>query len=524
MNIATILQAQAAERPEAIAIIDVCRGQERSRSYAMLARDAAKTAALLQAHGVVKGDRVLLFQAMSYELYVALLAIFQLGAVAMFIDPSAGRQHIDLCCDIGRPKALMAGWWAHWLRLLSAKLRRIPKKFVIGGYLPGAIPLRRGEYLAPLDETASCSEQDSALLTFTSGSTGKPKAALRSQAFLMAQHRVLEQALKLQPGEVDLTTLPIFLLANLASGLTSVIPYADLRFPGRIDPAPVVEQIDRYQVTRSAGSPAFYQRLVDYCEMQGRVFSSLRRVDTGGAPVFPRLLQRLQQWAPKAQVVTVYGSTEAEPIAHLAWREVGEDELTAMRSGRGLVTGPSVDEVSLRILRDRFGTPIGPYSEEAFDRERLPVGEIGEIVLTGNHVLKGYLHGEGDRETKFDVDGVRWHRTGDAGYIDQKGRLWLMGRCNARVEDDKGVLYPFSVECAAHFVADVRRSAMVAHRGQRILLVEAPQGADTSGLKARLAWAGLDEVRRVEKIPVDKRHNAKVDYTRLQDLLNQQTT
>lgn len=519
MNIAELLQAQAAKQPDAIAIIDTQGRRERRHSYGTLARDAARTAALLQAHGVVKGDRVLVFQPMSYELYVALLALFQLGAVAMFLDPSAGRRHMDQCCDIGRPRVLIASRRAQLLRLISAKLRRIELKFVVGGYVPGALCLRRADRLAPLPETVDCHGEDPALLTFTSGSTGKPKAALRTQAFLMAQHQALAQALNLKAGEIDLTTLPIFLLANLASGLTSVIPQADLRFPGRIKAAPVVAQIERFQVTRSAGSPAFYQRLVEHCEAQGVGLGGLRRIDTGGAPVFPGLLGRLQRAAAEAEVVAVYGSTEAEPIAHLAWREVGEAELAAMRGGRGLITGPPVPEVSLRVLPDRFGQPIGPYSQEAFEKISLPPGETGEIVLTGAHVLKGYLHGEGDGETKFQVAGERWHRTGDAGYLDASGRLWLVGRCSARIEDNKGLLYPFAVECAAHFFPGVGRSAMLSHRGQRILLVETEKPLDLGALKSKLAWADLDAVHIVEAIPVDKRHNAKVDYTRLREVI-----
>ncbi|MEN8133824.1 MAG: AMP-binding protein, partial [Pseudomonadota bacterium] len=465
-------------------------------------------------------DRVLVFQPMSYELYVILLAIFRLGAVAMFLDPSAGRAHIEQCCDIGAPRALIASTGAHLLRLVSKNLRRIPKKFVIGSYAPGAISTRRADSLQQLEDIERCLAEDPALLTFTSGSTGRPKAALRSQAFLMAQHQALERALRLRAGEVDLTTLPIFLLANLASGLTSVIPRADLRFPGRIKAAPVIEQIERFEVTRSAGSPAFYQRLVDCCETEGRSLAGLRRIDTGGAPVFPRLLGRLQQVAPEAQIVAVYGSTEAEPMAHLAWREIGEGELAAMQSGRGLLAGPPVSEVTLRVLRDRFGKPIGPYKLDEFDAESLPVGEIGEIVVTGDHVLKGYLHGEGDRETKFEVDAERWHRTGDAGFMDTDGRLWLVGRCSARIEDVKGVLYPFTVECAAQFIAGVRRSAMLAQEGRRILLVETDGLLDPASLSTGLAWAEHDEVRLVKRIPVDKRHNAKVDYTRVHELLS----
>ena len=78
---------------------------------------------------------------------------------------------------------------------------------------------------------------DEALITFTSGSTGAAKAAVRTHGFLLAQHAVLARDLELQAGEVDLTTLPIFVLANLASGVCSVIPDVDMRAPADADPA-----------------------------------------------------------------------------------------------------------------------------------------------------------------------------------------------------------------------------------------------------------------------------------------------
>jgi acyl-CoA synthetase (AMP-forming)/AMP-acid ligase II len=521
MNIASLLQAQAEKRPEAIAIITTQQGTDRRYSFARLADHAARSAALLHEKGIGKGDRVLVFQPMSYELYVVLLAIFRLGAVGMFLDPSAGRAHIEQCCDIGMPTALIASPRAHLLRFVSSRLRRIPTKFVVGGYIPGAISFRRADLHQPFDQITTCAMEAPALLTFTSGSTGNPKAALRSHGFLLAQHQTLAGTLKLKSGEVDLTTLPVFLLANLASGLTSVIPHADLRFPGRIAARPVVEQIERLAVTRSAGSPAFYHRVLAYCETKGRRLGGLHRIDTGGAPVFPRLLERLQQVAPEARIVAVYGSTEAEPMTHVAWTDIGDDELNAMRSGKGLLVGLPVTAVSLRIIPDRFGTPIGPFTQDEFTARWLPVGEIGEIVVTGDHVLKGYLHREGDTETKFMVEAACWHRTGDAGYLDARGRLWLVGRSSARIEDDKGVLYPFNVECAAQFIQGIQHSAMVSHEGRRILLVEKDSPLDTDSIAKGLAWAEVDEVRIVKQIPLDKRHNAKVDYPKLQKLLHQ---
>ena len=142
--------------------------------------------------------------------------------------------------------------------------------------------------------------------------------------------------------------------------------------------------------------------------------------------------------------------------------------------------------------------------------------------MSGAHVLPGYLGGRGDEETKFRVDGQVWHRTGDAGYLDLAGRLWLLGRCQARVDDAAGSVYPFSVECGAMHCAGVARAAFVQHRGARVLLVEPARGCtppDLSQVAAELAWARLAEIREYPRIPVDRRHNAKVDYTALPRLL-----
>ena len=105
-------------------------------------------------------------------------------------------------------------------------------------------------------------DDEPALVTFTSGSTGVPKAAVRTHGFLMAQHRALEKALEFAEGETDLITLPVFVLANLASGLTSVLADTDLRAPGKADAAAIREQCRRHGVTRCAASPAFFEALL----------------------------------------------------------------------------------------------------------------------------------------------------------------------------------------------------------------------------------------------------------------------
>jgi acyl-CoA synthetase (AMP-forming)/AMP-acid ligase II len=523
MNIAEILAARAADGPDDIAILDPASRRRRITTFAELDRAAARCATLLEQSGLRRGDAVLVFQPMSAELYVALLAVFRLGLIAMFLDPSAGREHIERCCALHAPRGFIAGAKAHLLRLLSPALRRIPRKFVIGLSVLGAIRWSRADALPPRQHIESVAAEAPALLTFTSGSTGQPKAAVRSHGFLLAQHAALADSLHLTRGEVDMATMPIVLLANLASGVTSLIPSVDLRYPGAIDPAPVIAQIQMHQAVSSVASPAFFERLARYCAERRLTLPSFTKLFTGGAPVFPRLLGQMQEMAPAADVVAVYGSTEAEPIAHIARREMSEADHRAMLAGKGLLAGVPVSAIRLRILRDSWGRPVGPFSGEEFAKHCLPTEQSGEIVVCGGHVLPGYLHGQGDEETKFRVDGAVWHRTGDAGYLDGSGRVWLLGRCSARIEDRHGILYPFAAETAVYQDARVRRAAMVSHQGRRVLAVEfddARAAADLAPLRAALAWTQLDEVRVCRRIPVDKRHNAKIDYPSLSRMLD----
>jgi acyl-CoA synthetase (AMP-forming)/AMP-acid ligase II len=351
----------------------------------------------------------------------------------------------------------------------------------------------------------------------TSGSTGEPKAAVRTHGFLIAQHAALVESLELEPGEVDLCTLPIVLLANLASGVTSVIPDADLRSPGAIDPRRVDRQIRATHPTRTVASPALLGRLVGHAVQHSSRLDTFRRIYTGGAPVFPKILDAIARVSPHASVVAVYGSTEAEPIAEIDRRNITPEDRAAMTGGAGLLAGHPTPRIQLRIVPDRWGTPMGPFSADELDRETLAADAVGEIVVTGEHVLAGYLDGYGDEETKIKVGHRIWHRTGDAGYLDTQGRVWLLGRCSAKASDSGGVLYPLAVECAASEAPGVVRTACVLHRGRRVLVaeIEGDVARVRADLMHRLAWARLADVVVVPRIPVDRRHNAKIEYPAL---------
>lgn len=523
MNIYELFTRQVEQRPGAAALTERRRNRPVTLSFLELENAAARAAAMLRAGGLEAGDPVLVFVPMSIDLYVALLAILRLRLVAVFLDPSAGRRHIERCCGMLPPKALIATPKAHLLRCISPALRRIPIAFGTGRLrLPGARPWGRWNRYAPYTKVAPCEPDTPALVTFTSGSTGPPKAAVRSHGLLAAQQQSLAAELRAGPGDLVLSGLPIFVLANLGAGAASLIPDCELSRPGAVDAAAVTEQLREFGVTCIQASPAFLERVAEHCSRRGTPLSGVSRIFTGGAPVFPRLLDRIQAAAPQAEVIAAYGSTEAEPIACLARADLRPEDRAAMDAGGGLLAGRPVAAARVRILPDRWGIPIGPFGGPEFERLCLGPGQAGEIVVCGPHVLKGYLRGEGDRETKFKVDGETWHRTGDAGCVDQRGSLWLLGRCTARIDDRRGVLYPFTVETAASSFAAVGRAAFVRAGGRRTLVVEPASDstpADLELLKSKLAWAHIDRLLVLPHIPVDRRHNGKVDYPGLDRIL-----
>ena len=522
MNITELLQRQADEFPDSMAIIDRIGRRDRCITFGEFGQAAGKMTTLLRRSGLHVGDTVLLFQPMSAELYIAVAGILRGGMTAMFVDPSAGRRHLNRCCELVRPQGLIASPKAHLLRLASPALRQIPMKWSVGGRVPGT-PCIEQYTDCPNDGVVEpCRPDTPALASFTSGSTGQAKPVIRTHGFLLAQHRVIEDNLSLTPGEVELVTMPVFVLANLASRVTSVIADADLRRVGEITAEPVVRQVLETGVDRLAASPAFLVRIVAACEREGTQLTSLARIFTGGGPVSPRLLDRLESVAPHADITVIYGSTEAEPISTLPAREMDTQDRAAIANGRGLLVGRPVRSLDVRVIDDRWGKPLGKLSDHQFLELCRLSDEPGEIVVSGSHVLGDYLNGQCVDENKFYVGQTRWHRTGDAGYLDDQGRLWLLGRCAARVDDEHGSVYPLGVEQAAMRNPYIGKAGFVLHRGQRVLAVtlqDSSKQPDVNALLKSLSFAAVDSIRIVKRLPVDCRHQSKIDYAALMKLL-----
>ena len=472
MSLLATFLATAGRCGDRVAIID---GAGRATSFRELAAWSGRLATSWRAKGIGKGDRVLLAVPLGAGLYAGLAALWRLGAVAVFPEPAMGLKGLRYAAESMQPKAYLSAGWLKALRFVVPELWAVRVTIDPGGEGSAA------------DIVETLEDAHPALISFTSGSTGLPKAISRSQGFLMAQHAAVSPMLATErEDERDLVAFPVFVLVNLALGVTSVLPNWKVTRHDRADMAELAKFAERQGVTRLLVPPSICEAMAERGVPLG-----VRAIFTGGGPVFPDVLLRLKEKSPEARITEVYGSTEAEPIAHVEMGEIADGDWRAMREGRGLLAGKPVPEVALRLIGD-------------------------EIAVTGGHVNKGYMDSARNGSTKLEMDGEVWHRTGDAGRLDDEGRLWLLGR----QDGSAGGLYPFCVEAAARFWPGVRRAALIGIDGVPVLAVEGDPGQHAVWAKAAVAM-GVGRVVPLAAIPLDRRHRSKVDYAALRAALAQ---
>jgi len=241
------------------------------------------------------------------------------------------------------------------------------------------------------------------------------------------------------------------------------------------------------------------------------------------AAVHECLLRRVL--AAGAETHTPYGATEALPVCSITGNEILAETDGSSRVGAGICVGQPVPGVTLRIIR------ITDEAIPEWDESRcLKPGEIGEIVVKGPMVTPAYFGlPEATAKAKIRDGDAIWHRMGDAGCLDDRGRVWFCGRKSHRVPTAAGVL--FTVPCEAIFNQhpDVFRSALVGiptgnDSREPVMIIEAAKGKfpRTRGGRDRFTkellelgaanpkTAGIQRVLFREVFPVDIRHNAKI--------------
>jgi acyl-CoA synthetase (AMP-forming)/AMP-acid ligase II len=533
VNVAALLDARAAERPEQLA---VRRASPRDPThfddvtFDALARRSRRIATGLAALGLERGARVCVFVRPGADFVALTFGLLRGGFVPVLIDPGMGARALLGCVERAQPAALIAVTRAHVAARLAPRAFASAKLRVHVGAGPRLAPLTLGDVEARgRDDVLGCDTRadEIAAVLFTSGSTGPPKGVVHTHGIFAAQVRALKTLYAFEPGEIDLACFPLFALFDTALGVTSVFPPIDASRPGRCDPAKVHATLVAARATTAFASPAVWRRVVPWCEAHGRRLDGLRRVLTAGAPIPTELVERLVRLMPAgAQVFTPYGATECLPVANVSDREILEPSARARStSGFGNLVGAPAPGMDVRVVA------ISDAVVERFDvRLELPRGEVGEVLVRGAVATPRYLFAdEATRAAKVDDAAGVFHRMGDLGRFDEHGRLWFQGRRAHRIRTSTGDLPNVPLENLFLGHPAVARCAAVgvgAPGAQRVVLVVEPR---TKGLVVRRTQPRLESdllafararsplAERVERVlwkrtfPVDPRHNAKID-------------
>ena len=488
--------------------------------------DAA--AAGLSALGITKGDRVIIFLPMSMPMYVAMFAVQKLGAIAVFLDSWARSSHLGASATCATPKAMISHKAAFDLISNVTEFSTMLLRIVAG---PGPA----NEYTASFEQLLQTKDQvpiaavtgvHSALITFTTGSSGTPKGANRTHRFLCAQHEALAKIIPYTSADIDMPAFPIFSLNNLASGVTTVLPALNLAAPSASDGAALVSQILHEAITCTTLSPSVLNGVSRYCLEHAVTLHSLRRVVTGGAPISRDDVASFRLVAPEAKIWILYGSTEVEPMAHIE----AEDMLAggASEDKEVIEEGVNVGHIS-SDLRYKFIHIVRgdiKLSAEGWDHLEVGAGEIGEFIVTGDHVCRDYYNNvEAFLSTKIvDNDGAVWHRTGDLGRLDERGYLWIVGRIHNAIQRDARYYFPVRAEVLLKRLSFVEQGAFlgmpdstlgecnaVALQLRANMSINLDAIAEIKRIFAKNSIP-VDSIYVVDHIPMDPRHHSKVEY------------
>ncbi|WP_127716971.1 AMP-binding protein [Halobacteriovorax sp. HLS] len=505
--------------------------EHKSVSVAELYHFSNKIAKGFSDLGIQKGDRVILFVPMSLYLYASMFALQKIGAIPTFLDSWARRDQLGVSAEVADPKCMISFQQAFDLCSGADIFDNMPLKIVVGEHT-GSFDSSIEKLMQSEGEVPICpmEQEETALITFTTGSSGTPKGANRTHRFLAAQHYALHRGLPYVDSDVDLPVFPIFSLNNLAEGVATVIPSFDVGAPTKETPIILLAQFKACNVTCTTLSPSIFNSLSKHCLDNGITMPELKRVVTGGAPVSRDNIVDFTKVAPNAEILVLYGSTEVEPIAHISAKEmieiksVTEDDPELV--DEGVNVGHLDGGLQYKFIKISKGT-VSVNSDSDFESITLKDGEVGELIVSGEHVCRDYYNNEEafSRAKILDHNGIVWHRTGDLGKLDDQKNLWLVGRVHNAIIRSEQYLFPVRAEIVLKKLPFTKYCAYLGvedqELGEKTVCVVAPR-EENSLTDSQM----ISEIERIMKknsiivdkviifsdIPMDARHHSKVEY------------
>ncbi len=415
-NLGSLLGQAAADHPDRVAL----RLDDLTLTYAQLHEAAGRMSALLAAHGVQPGDRVGIMLPNVPAFPIAFYGALAADAVVVPMNPLLkGREVAYYLSDSGARVVL--AWSAAAGE--AAKGAADAGAEAIAVEAPDLADLL-GEY-EPAPAQAKRHDEDDAVILYTSGTTGRPKGAELTHAGLVRNAELTARTLlENSTDDVTMGCLPLFHVFGLTCGLNATVAAAGtLTLLPRFDPAKALEIIERDAVTIFEGVPTMYAAILHLPEADPAMAATLRVCVSGGASLPVEILRGFEEKFG-CMILEGYGLSETSPVA--SFNQPGQERKPGS-------IGTPVEGVQMRLVDDAGQT--------------VPAGEIGEIVIRGHNVMKGYWN-KPEATAEAITDG--WFRTGDMARVDSDGYYYIVDRKKDLIIRGGYNVYPREIEEVLH--------------------------------------------------------------------------
>jgi len=392
-------------------------------SYAQLKERVNRLADSLSRLGLGKGERAAIIEVNCNEFVEACFATTRLGGIFVPLNFRIREEELTYLVNKAEPKILFVG--SRYADMVSSVRSRLPsvKHFIIiGGEDKGMLGydelIASGE---PEEKTfAEVKDEDIAMLMFTAGTTGFPKGVPQdNNAYSSYVLTNVDPPNIEAPAETNVLCMPLYHVAGMQALMAGVYGGRTIALMRQFDEKEWFETVQREKATRVMVVPTMLKRIVDYPDFDKYDLSRVRVVTYGAAACPYEVLKKAIERFPGRALINAFGGTETSST------------IAALRAEDQIITGKETEperEKKLKRLATSIGLPMDDVEIQVRDEngKELPVGGIGEIVVRGPRIMKGYWKDEEKTKKAFTADG--WYRTGDLGYKDDEGYIYLTGR------------------------------------------------------------------------------------------------
>jgi long-chain acyl-CoA synthetase len=475
-SIADIVRTYARERPDD----PVFEFEGRTVTFGELDARSSQLANALAAVGVRAGHRVALLDKNSVEFFELTFALTKIGAVIVAVNwRLAGNEVTQIVNDAKASVMIVGPEFVAEVEKIEPALDTVSTIIAIGGHdrwLEYEAFLGAHEAVDPMFESRG---HDVVLQLYTSGTTGLPKGVMLTNDNFFCGMDEIASTWELTPESVNLAVMPMFHIAGSGWALAGLAQGCRTVLVRDVDPVRILRAIPEFGVTTALFVPAVIQLLVSNPDAQTTDFSTLRAIAYGASPITETVLTKAMD-VFGCQFIQLYGLTETTgAITQLDAKDHDPAELAHLLRS----CGRPYPWVEMRIVDPETGEDVAG-------------GEIGELWTRSDKTMAGYWGNEEATANAITPDG--WFKTGDAGYFDEAGYLYLHDRLKDMIVSGGENVYPAEVENVLAKHPDVGDVAVVG----------VPDEKWGEAVKAVVVRTAGSEVSAVELIAFAREHLA----------------